>query len=79
MTIKANLSGILEDLQEYIDGLESEKEELEGDVAWLNREIRDLEAQYRALGLRNPDSYSLAELSEIKAAIERITSPVTVR
>lgn len=69
----------LEELQDYIDGLEFENEGLEEQINQLYWEMQQMEHSYRQLGLRDPDTYSIAELSEIKAAIEQITSLVSIR
>lgn len=76
---KSELSTKLEDLQDEIEGLEWENEGLQDEINHLYSQIDDIYRGFRELGLRDPDTYSLAELSEIKAAIERITSPITVR
>lgn len=66
----------LQELQAYIDGLEWEKDQLEEEVNQLYSQIQEIYHQYSLLGLRDPDTYSIAEFSEIKAAIEQITSLV---
>lgn len=66
----------LEELQDYINSLEFDIGVLEEEVNGLSWQMQQMDRRYRQLGLRDPDTYSIAELSEIKAAIEQITSLV---